>query len=475
MGSDPGIIKQMRKYLSFFILRYLHFFAKIALAQHKPTIIGITGTVGKSSVRNALQAILKTHYNIKSIGNSETGIPLDILGVSPHDYSVFDWLRMIILIPFGTFGLRKIDYLIAEMGIDDPYPPKNMSYLLTIIKPDIAIVLNVGPAHTMQFEKLLQEQQKNLSSEEQQAFLLAKIAQEKTKIITQSDCKIGIYNADDKYIKNYIEEFKDAKPTTNILSFGKKDTNTLSYGEYAVSLQGSGFTFFIDKAPITVDFPHMLLPLAYQEVLGPAIMASLQCNLSLEQITTALEKHFILPHGRASIVKGINNTTIIDSSYNASKPAVMALLDLAHTLKKQTKRPLVFLYGDMRELGGQAKAEHEAVAALLPGLVDYLYCVGPLTMEYVLPIVDEENNKFREIKWFDTSPRVGNYLKEHLPNDALVLVKGSQNQIFLEEAIKPILENKEDKKLLCRQEDFWLKKKRTFFTSLEVKRSAPNI
>jgi UDP-N-acetylmuramyl pentapeptide synthase len=139
-------------------------------------------------------------------------------------------------------------------------------------------------------------------------------------------------------------------------------------------------------------------------------------------------------------------------------------------------RPIVFLFGDMRELGDGAKTEHEVIAQKLIGIVDYLYCVGPLTREYVITYIGNlkllapseaegeiGNLKFKNIRCFDTSIRAGEYLKDHLPKNALVLVKGSQNTIFLEEAIKYILADKKDEAWLCRQEQYWLRKKERFF------------
>src|SRR3990167_7778197 len=142
----------MRNTLSLGVLYYLRFLAKIALFLNRPQVIGITGSAGKSSTRNAVFAVLKNNFKTKMIvkGNSESGIPLGILGLAPKDYSKIDWLRMILLAPFGLFHLLGTKYLVVEMGIDEPDPPKNMEYLLTVVKPQIAIFINVHPVHTMQ-------------------------------------------------------------------------------------------------------------------------------------------------------------------------------------------------------------------------------------------------------------------------------------------------------------------------------------
>ncbi|MBP6882039.1 MAG: hypothetical protein KBC15_00620 [Candidatus Levybacteria bacterium] len=443
-------------------LSYLRTLAKRSLETHKPAIIGIAGSVGKSSTRNALEAILKDHFPTQSIGNSETGIPLGILGMKPESYSTLDWAKMLAKSPLQGNFLKGTTHLIAEMGIDDPYPPKNMEYLLTILKPTIAISLNATATHTMQFEKALSNRQSAIGEQEKLDMIVRKIAEEDTKIITKSGCKVGIYNADDKNLEEII---KQKTPTsTKLLSFGSKSTNDISYGVHTVTLDGTNFGLYVkthNAKPtlITLSFPKLILPKEYREVFAASILAALELGLSLSQIQTSLETNYVSPKGRSSLLAGINNSDIIDSTYNASKVSIEAFLLLIDTLKKDTGRPILFLMGDMRELGEEAKIEHEAVAQMLLGVVDYLYLVGPLTREFILPIVQTQESSFKEIRWFDGPTRAGEYLKDNLVKNAIVLAKGSQNTIFLEEAVKMILKNKEDAKELCRQDEFWMKLK----------------
>jgi len=483
-------------------LAYLRFLAKKALKKHHPTIIGIAGSVGKSSTRNAIEAILKDHFRVKSVGNSETGIPLGILGMSPTDYTKIDWAKMLLKAPFNLDHLKHTEYLIAEMGIDEPDPPKNMEYLLTILKPDIAVDLNSSATHSEQFDKKVSLQYnpllsgegaprsagwersigraEKLNAKERLNLVIQKIAEEDTKIITKSGCKVGIYNADDENLVDVISQrlnlyrgsTSDRGPTPTLLTFGTKNKNDISYGIYSVNLEGSYFQLFIEQngknEELKLKFKHFVVPEVYKEVFSAAILAALETGLTLEQIKKSLEKNFTLPKGRSSILKGINNTLLIDSTYNASKQSALAFLDLLDKLENETSKPTVFVFGDMRELGEESKIEHKEVAKRIIGTVDYLYLVGPQTMEYVLPIVQEQENKFKEIRWFDDSKRAGEHLKEHMPKDAIVLFKGSQNTIFLEEAIKMVLEDKGDHKKLCRQSTYWMKVKHNSLKSQTI-------
>ena len=441
----------MKQFAVKIVLFYIKFFAKLALLIHKPYTIGIAGSVGKSSTRNAIYSTLKDYfptYDVK--GNSETGIPLGILGFKPGNYTFFDWIKVVIASPFRIFNLWGSKYMVVEMGIDDPYPPKNMEYLLTIIKPDTAISLNVSATHTMQFEKLLNQKPGTQNNHD---FLLQKIAEEDTKIITKSNCKIAIYNADDKWISSEIKKADLQIPT---LTFGEERSNAIFFRKYEVNLEGTAFGLNSDRQ-IALYFQESILPKAYQEVFAAAILATKDIVGSLEKVASSLEKNFKLPNGRSSFFKGINNSYIIDSSYNASKTSVLEFVELLKELKFKTKSPAVFLFGDMRELGGEAEAEHKEVAEKLSG-IDYVYLIGPLTKQFVLPNLNV--NDFKEIKWFEDSNAAGEFLAQNLPQKSIILVKGSQNTIFLEEAVEKILSNKEDIKKLCRQDKSWTKVKK---------------
>lgn len=452
------------------VIYYLRFFARIALFLHKPAVIGITGSVGKTSIHHAIYLMLKDHFPTKTVkkGNSEIGIPLGILGLAIKTNSFIDWLRLLFSTPFCLGYLRKTKYLVVEMGVDEPDYPRNMEYLLTIVKPQICVFLNVHPVHTLQFEKSIPNILENtkLSAKEKMDLILKRIAEEKGKLITKNDnCKTVIYNNDNEYVRDVVNAFKNSVSLSQkrqFLSFGVSDDSTISAIDFDINLKGSTFVFRLreNNKKIEVKFKSHLMPQVYEETFAAAILVGLAVELTEEQIVKSLVNNYELPEGRSSLLRGIKDSIIIDSSYNASKRPVLAFLSLLEKLKLEEKRPTVFLFGEMRELGERAASEHKEVSEHIPGIVDYLYCVGPLTQKYVVPRLEKY---LREVKWFADSRKAGQYLKDHLPERALVLVKGSQNTIFLEEAIKYILKNPDDVKKLCRQDEFWQKKKLKFF------------
>lgn len=441
------------------LLIYFRFLARLSLALHKPYIIGIAGSVGKSSTKLALLATLQDTYKVKALhGNSETGIPLSILGITVEGFGIGDWVRMCFQAPFGLMYLSGYTHLIVEMGIDDPYPPKNMEYLLTILKPNLVISLNITPTHTMQFEKVVPQ---DITGVKRAEALLAAIALEDTKIFTHSGCEALVYNMKDPFIASEAQKFAKSHPRVKLYAYGEGTSATLMPASYEADENGTVFSFIYDKKEFSINLPGYVLPKAYEDTLSAAILAGIHLRLPLDQIIRSLQKHFILPKGRASLLKGIHNSLIIDSTYNGYSMA--SFFPLLAALKKKTKRKALFLYGDMRELGSQEEAEHEKIAAEALKVADSIYLVGALTKKYALPYLQRHAPKGFEIKHFSTSVEAGKYVKENMPEKALLLAKGSQNTIFLEEALKMLLAEPKDISLLCRQEPYWQQTKENYF------------
>lgn len=444
----------MKKLLVSPFLFYIKFWAKFALLIHKPITIGIAGSVGKSSARNAMYAVLSSQAKtLKVSGNSETGVPLGILSINISDYSIYEWIKIFLITPLKIFSTLEYKYAVIEMGIDDPFPPKNMEYLLSIVKPDISIDLNAAATHTMQFEKLLPQKPAGISDLD---FLVQKIAEEDIKVITKIHPSLGIYNGDDENIVKALKNYHG-----RLSEFGEK-SKSIKYGEYEVTEKGTRFEFILDDEKLEIKIAEQALPLVYREVFAAVLLAAKELSVDISQAVVAINQKFALPKGRSTILTGKMKSIIIDSSYNSSAEAVITFLDLLNLLSKSEKRTAIFLMGDMRELGKEASSEHQRVAKKINESVDILYCVGPLTEKHILPHINPQITTH----WYSNAKTAAEKLLNELPERSIILVKGSQNQIYLEEATKILLADPKDVKKLCRQTSFWMKVKNEYFQGL---------
>jgi UDP-N-acetylmuramoyl-tripeptide--D-alanyl-D-alanine ligase len=467
----------IRHNLASLVLSYLRFFAKLQLTKNKQAkIVGITGSAGKTSCQSAILAVLgknKAHFKIKVShkANSESGIPLDILGLKVKNYSPLDWLRLILLAPWKLLSnWEQFDVYVIEMGIDSPLPPKNMEYLLSIVQPQIAIMLNAKAIHSQNFDQFISEQ--NAEQREQTAIRL--IAAEKSKLAQSlPNNGLAIINRDDQVIWQFSRQTQ-----AEILTFGENDPAQnyeldLKLVNWQVNLDGSLFVFKINNRLKKYDLANRLIEIKlknlvlgqhYSTALASAILLALKLGLNKTEIKKNLENYWTVEPGRSNLLLGKNRSYILDSSYNAS--GMLEMIKLAEQLANndQHVKRLVAIVGDIRELGQEAQVIHQETARALAKQFTEIYLIGPLMKNYVLPILQDKiakkEGKIARVATFTDSQLAGSALAKNLQTGDLVLVKGSQNTIYLEKAVELLLkEEKMAKKVLCRQNDYWLKLK----------------
>lgn len=444
----------MIKILRWPVLLWLRFWARLALRIVNPVIIGITGSAGKTSARDMIGKIAKLKFKrvkISEKANSESGIPADILGLHFTDYSPIDWLRVCFLAPikaiiFYFLLSTHYDCYVVEMGVDEPIPPKNMDYLLTILKPQVGILLNVLPVHTAQFGRQLGIKNQNE--------LIKAIAGEKGRLLLDnSNLKTGIINFE--LLESGLIQKTDK---TNFITFGKSEKADVNIVDFNSSPMGTTLVLQFNKINYEIKIDKYALPDYYGETLAAAFATGAALLINPLKIVGTLAEKFTLPAGRGQLLKGINNSIIIDSSYSSSRGPVIGSLEL---LKKIAENKIkIAILGDMRELGRQAKIEHETVAKKIMETTDKVILVGPLMKKYILPIL-EQNNFWG--KWFITAGEAAAYIKNNLPKNSVILIKGSQNTIFLEIVVETLLADKNDIQKLCRRGKFW-DRQRTVFT-----------
>lgn len=440
----------MKRQLASLLLQYFRILAQIQLKKFSPTIIGITGSAGKTSTLQACEAVLTDHFELKVShkANSESGIPLNILDIHPDSYSAADWLRMTLLAPLQLLiNWKSYDIYLVEMGIDGPHEPKNMSYLLKIIKPDVGIFLNAAPTHAEPFDHLVTATEPKKRREQ----LVNAIATEKGRLITSlAATDIAILNADDEVVNT----FKD-KTVAKVLTFGQNKSASIRVNSMSWKNNSTQLSVEYLGECITLTIKNYVLPKSYAHTLSAAIGCGISQGLSLEKCKQSLETKFELPPGRSSIIDGINESHIIDSTYNASTGPTLDMLEL---LKTQPGKRKYALLGDMRELGEVTQSEHETIAKKTTEICDEVFLVGPYMHEYALPVIKAAKIP---VKWFTNAHEAGEHLKTVLQKDDVILVKASQNTLLLEIAVEKLMAHPEKAdELLCRRGEYWDKQRK---------------
>lgn len=423
--------------------KYLKFLSKLILKKYKPKVIGITGSVGKTSTKEAIYAVLKEKYkvrkNIKNY-NNEIGLPLTIIGTETAGKNIFKW--MAICFKAWNLILFKKEYpeiLVLEMGIDRP---GDMKYLVSFVKCDIGVVTAIGsdaPVHVEFFKDV------------------DHLVREKRALVESlRNGSIALLNLDDQRVIQMQE-----KTRAQVKTFGFKEGADLRATELNIVTKYPEET---EKQEIGLNFKleheGNVVPAYLPKVLGEhqvysalvATLVALQFEFNLVEIVKHLE-NFKSPKGRMNLVRGIKHTLIIDDSYNASPPAVLAALKVLAKAEINGKKWAVL--GNMAELGQYTKKGHELVGqAVAEHKIDYLVTIGA-EAKMIADKAEELGMSEDRIYTFAESPEAGVFVQERIEPGDLILAKGSQS-IRAEKIVKEIMaEPLRAKELLVRQDEEW--------------------
>ena len=347
------------------------------------TVVGVTGTVGKTTTKEltaaALGARFRTHRSPGNL-NSREGLPLALMSLRPdHEVSVL------------------------EMAMDSR---GEIAELCAIAEPSAGAVLNVGATH---LEKLGS---------------LEAIACEKLSLARALPRHgTAILNVDDERIAAVAGEL-----ACEVIGFGASAEARLRRGETRdLGLEGSEFTVAYEGAEARV---RLRLPGAHLAAAAlAAIGAGLALGASLAEAAEAVSEARV--DGRLRVRRAASGALILDDAYNASPASVAGALRLLRGLGGRR----VALLGEMAELGELAEREHRRIGRLAAGCCDALAATGPLGRALA---EEARAGGLGEARWFARAEEAAAFAAGIARAGDHVLVKASRGQAF--ERLLPLLE-----------------------------------
>lgn len=424
-----------------YILFLLSKIAKSIINKHKPFVIGITWTVGKTTTTNFTYSFLKNIYKDDVYMspydyNWEFWLPLTILQSKSPNKNLFLWLIVFIKWIFLLYSKNYPKYLVLEYWVDHIW---EMKFLTDIVVPNIAIVLNISPNHVTQFPDY-----KDYINEKT---LLWKVA------------KQVIYNIDNDILKDTFSSYK------NSFSYSIKNKNVWLYW-YNIKSDITGLKFCIKDKDEELEVEYNILWSHQVYNILPTYLLGKLMRFSLFDIYETL-KNIQPQKWRWTILRWVKDAIIIDGSYNWWFLSISSWVEYIRSIGEPLNK-ILFLW-EMRELWIESKRIHlELANILMKWWYNYLVLVWEEMKNYIFEPLKEkfsENNVFH----FNSSKLAGEKIREiilHESAKSLVYVKWSQNTIFLEEWIKNFLSDIQDVKNLCRQSPKWLKVKDEFFSHI---------
>lgn len=417
--------------------KLLRLAAILVLKKYKPKIISITGSVGKTSTKEAIFVVLASKFRVRRNEknyNNEIGIPLTIIGASSGGGSLAGWagvfLKWLCII---IFPVKYPEILILEMGADRP---GDIEYLTNFINSDAGVVTDISYSHIGYFKSVEQ------------------IALEKGALVKKlSSNALAVINIDNLYIEKLKNSIKAKIITYGFLEEADVQATDISFVYTGENKEIKGLSFKLNYEGTSI--PVRLNIIAKHQIYSvlAACALGIWFELNLVEIAAALSS-FYSPAGRMNVIKGIKNSTIIDDTYNASPASVLAALQ---TLKDIESRRKIAVLGDMLELGEETEKSHALMGEKFFQIAGDIFIGVGERMKFAEEELIRKNFKKENIFHFASPTEAGEKLQNIIKPGDLILVKGSQG-MRMEKVVEEVMEEPQKaKELLCRQSVDWKK------------------
>ncbi len=358
-------------------------------------VVGITGSVGKTSTKEMIASVLAQKYNVlKTEGNlnNEIGLPLTIFKIREHH-----------------------EVAVLEMGISEF---GEMHRLSEMAQPDICVITNIGLCH---LENLITRD--GILKAKTESF--DHLAENGTVVLNGDDdklCEKKIVNGKPAYFYGIGKEAKTIETADGAKTLAEK-------GIYATDVEAVGLTG--TKAVIHLGEEEAFeveIPIAGEHNVYNALAAvsvAVQLGLSIEEMKRGIEAVQTIG-GRSNLIHK-DGITIIDDCYNANPVSMKASIDV---LSKAPGRKIAVL-GDMGELGAEEKQLHAMVGAHFAGKeIDALFCTGALSAE--LAEAAKASGGVKEVYYYEEKETLINELLKSCEEGDSILVKASHFMGFTE-------------------------------------------
>jgi len=412
----------------------------VALKKQRPWIITITGSIGKTSTKEAIYNAIKNNFKVRRSQknyNNEIGVPMTVLGQYAPGKNIFGWLKVFFkFLRLGMFKSKKYPkVLILEIGSDKP---GDLKYLMEMLPQDLlraSVLTAVTEAHLEFFgdmEGVFKEKITPFFYLTASGFIIINkdhCDSEKTKELT---LRRGA-----GFITYSIEN--DADVMVDKIRIDERGV------AFTIKQQDNSAEFLLKNAIAKHQAYALLAGVCVGKVLG----------VSFAETVAGLRNYTILA-GRMRKIEGINRSLIIDDTYNSSPLASVKALEALSALP-YGKRKIAVL-GDMLEMGNYSEDLHRRVGkSVVNSKIKYVFTLGKQA-KHIFNAAIESGFPPANIRQFHHYRDLSGFLKGFIEPDDVILIKASQG-MRLERVTKSLMANLEQADTsLVRQNKRWLKK-----------------
>jgi UDP-N-acetylmuramoyl-tripeptide--D-alanyl-D-alanine ligase len=436
------------------LIRFLASSTRRVITREKPRIVAITGSYGKSSVKEAIAIALGSGEPGSRVisspknYNNEFGLPFTVLGVAAPGRDPVRWLFALARACWMGWGFGRVraNAFVLEMGADRP---GDLAWLTGIATPDVAVVTAVGEAHSEFFGSI-----DGIAKEK--ATVVRALKKDGFAVLNNDDALVTAMRRETEAESAYFG-FSDGSDIRVLRTapavIEDEDGHAVPVGiDVALAIASRAGESQVSELHLhgTIGQPQALAAAA-------AIAVARRFDVPLETAFNRLEQGYHGIAGRTRIIPGIKGTSIIDDSYNAASPetVVSALRDLARLPLNGNQRRIAAI-GEMRELGEYSDAAHRSVGrAVVESGIDVLVTCGTLARGTADEALAAGFDASR-IRRFETSADAGRFLQDLIKTGDVLLVKGSQG-MRMERIVKELMaEPNEAPFLLVRMTEDWV-------------------